>query len=108
MNIERDANRKEDVWVEELVEDVEGVKGGQGREERCLLGVVVDGWDEEEGRDHAHAGHGHLKPVDNAPIGEGDDDASDAGSCVYHYHVCTQVSCPVYIPIAGPMTDPTM
>lgn len=74
---------KKYVWVYELTEDAKWVKQVHDSGKPLTLGEPLGGfqgakfWHQEYRKNQAKASHCKLKPVDDTPVGEGDDDAAD-------------------------------
>jgi hypothetical protein len=77
---------KKNVWVHELTEDAKWVKHVQDRGNPLTLGEPLGGfqgskfWYQKQRKDQAKASHRKLQPVNDPPVGEGDNDAANARS----------------------------
>jgi hypothetical protein len=71
------------VWVYELTEDAKWVKQVQDSGNPLTLGESLcrfqgsKFWHQEQRKNQAKASHGKLKPVDDTPVSEGDNDAAN-------------------------------
>ena len=74
------------VWEYELTEDAKWIKQMQDSGKSLTLGEPLGRfqgskfWHQQQRKDQAKASHRKLQPVNDPPVGEGDNDAANARS----------------------------